>query len=177
MTICPCMNRPVLPLFMQDLESSILNTVEVPSILVCQIEGNLRLTAFPFIVIVVDKTTACLVGVCRSVLINTHNIIMIITYLKNLTILYQWNDHAISFYIERWTLCIAPWPRPRFSANSKGACIPCLRNSIVCFFCVIPIPGTWLSLLLTCNKFYQAHVVWDQWARDWPRWHYMNNIW
>ena len=64
-----------------------------------------------------------------------------IIYLKNLPIFYHWNDRAINFFIERWTLHIALQPRPRFSANSKGGCALCLRNSIVCFGCVTIVPG------------------------------------
>ncbi len=65
----------------------------------------------------------------------------IIIYLKTLPILYNWNDRAINFFIECWILHTALWPRPRFSANSKGACALCLRNSIACFGCVAKVPG------------------------------------
>ena len=51
---------------------------------------------------------------------------LIIIYLKNLPILYHWNDHAISFYIERWPLFIALWPwlcqKQRCVCSSKCSC-------------------------------------------------------
>ncbi len=79
----------------------------------------------------------------------------IIIYLKNIPIFSHWNDHAINFYIERWTLHIALWPRPRFSANSKGACALCLRNSIVCFGCVTKVPG---RCCMACRHEKEKHL-------------------
>ncbi len=65
------------------------------------------------------QSTPCVISEWRERIFWISEIII---YLKNLPILYHWNDCAINFHIESWTLHIALWPRPRFSTNSKGAC-------------------------------------------------------
>lgn len=57
---------------------------------------------------------------------------IIYIFLKDLPILYHWNDCAKNDDL----LFITVWPRPSFSANSKGACALCLRNSMVYLGCV-----------------------------------------
>ncbi len=104
-----------------------------------------------------ERMTSLFIKVRQQIVHSTYYII----YLKNLPVLYHWNDHAISFYIERGPLYIALWPRLSFSANSKGACALCLHNSIVCFGCITKVPG---CCYMACR--HDKEKQWVQWCAE-----------